>query len=97
MEIKKIAEAVGEYLMPQLKDISYRLSTVEARQVEMSKRLDDLSRGQQIIHSRLDNMDRRLDYMNQRIDSIYQVIVRRDEHDKLEERVRILEGKIAIP
>lgn len=110
MEIMEIVRGVGEYLLPQLKEISTRLDRIEAVQGEMSKRLDDidthlnkriddlntaLSRRIDGIEGRMTGMevriDARLNSIDQRLDTLYQVIVRRDEHIKLEERVMRLE------
>ena len=107
MEIRKIAEAVGEYLMPQLKEITARLDKIEVRQAEMDKRLDnmgarindmgsrisDLARGQAAIHARLDSLSQGL---NTRLDNLYQIVVRRDEHLQLDMRLRKVEEKLAI-
>jgi len=100
MEIKKIAEAVGEYLMPQLKEISSRLDKLEVRQEEMSKRMDDLHK---TVDFRINDLNKRLDdlvqgqqILHSRLDSLYQAMVRREEYIHLEARLRRVEEKLAV-
>ncbi|MFQ5455534.1 MAG: hypothetical protein ACE5EA_04920 [Nitrospirota bacterium] len=136
MEIKDIIQGVGEYLLPQFRELSQRLDRLETNyheirsvQEEMSRRISDLnislnarmgslenrmnslenslnarmnslenSLGARMeqIESRVGNIERRLDLMDQRLDNLYQVIVRRDEHEMLEHRVKKIEEDISM-
>jgi len=67
--VKKIVEAVAEYLIPQLQQLrrlDNEIKRLNERLDGMSKRLDELSR-------RLDGV---VDRIDRRVDNLYQVIVR---------------------
>lgn len=99
MDIKQaVIEALKELIVPDMEEIKSELKVLSARQEEMSKRLDDLHG--QIIYTNQridvlsDSLNERIDETNRRIDRLYEVIVRREEHDKLERRIEVLERDI---
>lgn len=92
MEVKKpLAEVLKELILPELEELSTRLSKVEtelkvlsARQEEMSKRLSD-------INTHIIRLDSRMGRLDGRLDRLYEVIVRREEHEELKKKVFRLE------
>ena len=91
-----------EMILPELKDIKDTLIRHEERLNSMDKRIGD-------INTHLIDQSRRIDEvreelsgridetnksLNARIDRLYDVIVRRDEHTKLDERVTRLERDV---
>ncbi len=72
-----------------LADQSRRIDSVRE---ELSERIDSV---REELSERIDETNKRIDSvreeLNQRIDRLYEVIVRRDEHYKLDQRVANLE------
>ncbi|MFH0926538.1 MAG: hypothetical protein V1872_13070 [bacterium] len=88
-----------EFTNKRLDDINKRLDDVNQHLIDQSRRIDDTNK-------RIDNTNDRIDElrvelrgemlkMNTRIDRLYEVIVRRDEHNKLEQQVRHLQEEVA--
>ena len=74
---------------------SRRIDDTNKRIDDTNKRIDDLGTK---FESKLDDLnakfESKLDDLNDRMNQLYLVIVRRDEHDKLEYRVMALEDKL---
>jgi chromosome segregation ATPase len=77
-------------------DQSRRIDETNKRIDETNKRIDELDKS---LTMRIDELDKkltmRIDETNKRIDKLYEVIVRREEHEKLEIKVMQLEQDIA--
>jgi DNA-binding FrmR family transcriptional regulator len=89
MDIAKIIEGVGDLLLPKIAELASRMDRIEGRLDGMSERLDMLSDRISDIYNQLGNI-------NQRIDRLYEVIVRREEHMLLADRVRRLEEDMSL-
>ena len=89
MDIKEVmGNVLKELIVPELDKIKEENKEIKATLVLTNKRLDDIN-----LH--LADQSRRIDSLrenlNQRIDRLYEVIVRRDEHYKLDQKVADLE------
>jgi len=62
-------------------------SKIDGLREELSNRIDG-------TNNRIDTTNARIDGTNDKIDRLYEVIVRRDEHDKMDIRVIQLETKL---
>ena len=86
-------------LNAHLIDQSRRIDVLGERIDTLSERIDgvraELSQRIEATHQRIDGVIQRLDGTNQRIDRLYEVIVRRDEHEQLARRVAILEQDVS--
>ena len=104
-----IKEAVGSVLkdliVPELDKIKEENKEIKAILVLTNKRLDDINLHLADHSRRIDETNNRIDDLrvelrdemaktNSRIDRLYEVIVRRDEHYKLDERVADLEREV---
>ena len=119
MEIKSaILEAFKELIVPELDGMKTEIRELKTSQEHMSKRLDDqnghlvdISRRIDQVRSELneridklrDTIDGRIHDTNERLDRLYEVIVRREEHEELRQsfhdldrRVQRLEEKVAV-
>ena len=80
----------------RLDDINLHLADqsrrIDSLREELSERIDSV---REELSERIDETNKRIDSLrenlNQRIDRLYEVIVRRDEHYKLDQRVADLE------
>ena len=80
----------------RLDDINLHLADqsrrIDSLRKELSERIDSV---REELSERIDETNKRIDSLrenlNQRIDRLYEVIVRRDEHYKLDQRVADLE------
>jgi predicted nuclease with TOPRIM domain len=94
----------------QLTAVHKRLDDVNAHLVDQSRRIDETNKrvdairedlGQRIeeTNKRIDavrqDLTHRIDKTHTRMDRLYEVIVRREEHEKLEQRLRSLERDVA--
>lgn len=90
----------------RLDDINLQLQDKSRRIDETNKRIDEINKRIDETNKRMDELRTELRYemselrlqivqTNKRIDKLYEVIVRREEHDKLESRVIQLEHDIA--
>ncbi len=82
--IKKVLQ---EVIVPELNEIKAEYNEIKTILQFTNKRLDD-------INAQLIDQSRRIDDTNKRIDKLYEVIVRRDEHQSLQLRVQKLEYDI---
>ena len=75
-----------------------RLDDINQHLVDQSRRIDETNKRIDETNERIDNLRVELRTeiakTNERIDRLYEVIVRRDEHNKLEARVLLLEEEI---
>ncbi len=85
----------NNHLIEQSRRIDDTNKRIDDLSTKFDSKLDDLSTK---FDSKLDNLstkfDSKLDDLNNRMNQLYLVIVRRDEHDKLEYRVMALEDKL---
>ena len=107
MDIKEaMGNVLKEFIVPELNKIKEENKEIKATLVLTNKRLDDINlhladQSRRIdslreeLSERIDETNKRIDSLrenlNQRIDRLYEVIVRRDEHYKLDQRVADLE------
>ena len=96
MDIKDaVKAALKEFIAPELDEIKATLVVTNKRLDDINLHLADQSRR---IDSVREELSQRIDSvreeLTQRIDRLYEVIVRRDEHHKLDERVAHLEYEI---
>ena len=79
-----------------------RLGDFNNHLIEQSRRIDDTNKRIDDLNAKFDSkfddlnakFDSKFDDLNDRMNQLYLVIVRRDEHDKLEYRVMVLEDKL---
>ena len=107
MDIKEVmGNVLKELIVPELDKIKEENKEIKATLVLTNKRLDDINlhladQSRRIdslrdeLSERIDETNKRIDSLrenlNQRIDRLYEVIVRRDEHYKLDQKVADLE------
>jgi chromosome segregation ATPase len=119
MEIKAaIVEAIKELVVPEMDEIKSDLQELKAVQQMTNKRIDDLNghlvdlsrRVDQVrteFNERIDSLNHslstRIDVTNDRIDRLYDVVVRREEHEGLRKnlhafnrRLKRLEEKVGV-
>jgi len=93
-----IKALLQELILPELKDIKDTLLRHEERLNAINKRIDDINLHLADQSRRIDELRQeltgRINEINRRIDRLYEVVVRRDEHFKLDERVSRLEREV---
>ena len=107
MEIAEtIKKVIQELIVPELNIIKAENREIKVILELTNKRLDDMS-GHLIDQSRrIDETNERMDHLrvelrdeiaktNMRIDRLYEVIVRREEHERLESRIARLEQEVS--
>ena len=106
MEIKKaIVSALKDLVVPELTKIKDDVNNVKAVLEITNKRLDDIDlqlvdQSRRIdavreeLNQRIDETNSRIDETNNRLNRLYEVIVRRDEHKGLEQKVLELEKEV---
>lgn len=81
-------------------DLSRRIDECNKRIDETNKRIDELrAELKEEINKntlRIDEINTRIDSLNTRIDRLYEVIVKREDHERLEFRVFKLEQEISL-
>jgi predicted nucleic acid-binding Zn-ribbon protein len=102
---KAVANALKEVMVPELSKIKDDVNSVKAVLEVTNKRLDDIN-NQLIDQSRRidevraelthrqDEMNREINETNHRISRLYEVIVSKDEHKNLEQKVLQLERDV---
>jgi len=93
-EIKLLLEGTNKRIddiNKRIDDINKRIDDINIHLVEQSRRIDETNK--RIDHLRVELRDELLK-TNVRIDRLYEVIVRREEHNELEIRIRNVEQKI---
>ena len=75
-------------ILPELKTLQQDVSEIKGVLSLTNKRLDD-------VNTHLVDQSRRIDETNKRLDRLYEVIVRREEHEQLSVRVQRLEEAMA--
>jgi len=75
-------------ILPELKTLQQDVSEIKGILSLTNKRLDD-------VNTHLVDQSRRIDETNKRLDRLYEVIVRREEHEQLSVRVQRLEEAMA--
>jgi chromosome segregation ATPase len=87
-------------------DQSRRIDETNKRIDDINKRIDDINKRIDETNKRIDEINERIDHLrvelrdeiaktNMRIDRLYEVIVRREEHEKLESRIARLEQEVS--
>ena len=110
MDIKEaVGSVLKELIVPELNKIKEENKEIKTTLVLTNKRLDDINlhladQSRRIdsvreelserIDSVREDLGERIDEINKRIDRLYEVIVRRDEHFRLDQRVAKLEREI---
>ena len=82
----------------RINSVDSRLNDINAHLVDQSRRIDETNKRIDETNKRIDSVRDELVSMiretNKRMDRLYEVIVRREEHDKLEARLSALETKV---
>lgn len=102
---KAIANVLKELIIPELSKIKDDINNVYAKLEFTNKRLDDINlhlvdQSRRIdglreeLNHRIDETNNRIDVTNDRINRLYEVIVHRDEHSSLEQKVQDLERDV---
>ena len=99
MEIKEAVGAVlKELIVPELDTIKGENKEIKAILTLTNKRLDDinihLADQSRRIDALREELTQRIDETNKRLDRLYEVIVRKDEHIQIEQRVTGLERDV---
>ena len=77
----------------RLDDVNTHLADQSRRIDETNKRIDEVRTD---LTSRIDDVILRIDKTNDRLNRLYEVIVRRDDHEELKTRVERLEHDMAV-
>jgi len=103
-ELTKIREDVNnvkgvlELTNKRLDDINLHLADQSRRIDETNKRIDETNKKidstREELGQRIDETNRRIDETNDRLNRLYEVIVRRDEHTTLDQKVLALEKDV---
>ena len=76
-------------------ELNARIDETNRRIDEANKRIDDTNKRIDVLreelNARIDDTNKRIDETNRRLDRLYEVVVRREEHAGLDQRVRTLE------
>ena len=89
MDVKEaVIAAFKEMILPEVKTLQQDVSEIKGVLSLTNKRLDD-------VNTHLVDQSRRIDETNKRLDRLYEVIVRREEHEQLSVRVQRLEEAMA--
>ena len=106
MEIKdSVMVALKELVLPELSQIKQENNDIKIILTQTNKRLDDINIHLADQSRRIDETNKHIDAaqnklsekdaeINRRLDRLYEVIVRRDEHDKLERRMVFFEQRL---
>ncbi|MFH0774663.1 MAG: hypothetical protein V2A53_04105 [bacterium] len=103
--VDKVKKIIQELIIPELEIIKGENAEIKTILQLTNKRIDDINihlvdQSRRIDDFRVELKDEiakntlRIDETNKRIDKLYEVIVRRDEHKKLETRIITLEHKV---
>ena len=107
MDIKEVVGTLlKDLIVPELDKIKEENKEIKAILLLTNKRIDDINLHLADQSRRIDETNKRIDNLrvelrdemaktNSRIDRLYEVIVRRDEHNKLDERVAGLEREVS--
>jgi uncharacterized coiled-coil DUF342 family protein len=107
MSVKEaVLSALKELVLPELAAINKEQAEVKLSLAANSQRLDDVGKRLDDMNAHLVDQSRRIDALreelstridntNKRLDQLYEVIVRRDEHQQLAARVERLENEMA--
>ena len=108
MEMKEaVIAAIKELIFPEIQDLKSGQREIKATLILTNKRLDDVNVHLADQSRRIDETNKRLDgvrdelfreiqEINKRLDRLYEVIVRREEHQSLEARLLRLEQDMAV-
>lgn len=102
---RAIENVLKELIIPELSKIKDDVNNVYVKVEYTNKRLDDINlqmvdQGRRIdalreeLTHRIDETNNRIDETNDRINRLYEVIVHRDEHSGLEQKVLDLERDV---
>jgi hypothetical protein len=99
MEIKEATSSVPkDLIVPELDRIKEENRAIRTLLSMTNKRLDDvnlhLADQSRRIDALREELSHRIDETNKRIDRLYDVVVRRDEHFVVAERVAVLEREV---
>ena len=104
--METLKKALQEMVVPELEQIRAENAEIKVTLQLTNKRLDDINL-QLADHSRRidetnkridsvrDELGRKIDETNDRLNRLYEVIVRRDEHEQLASRVARLEQQVS--
>jgi uncharacterized coiled-coil DUF342 family protein len=89
-ELSKIKDDVNNVYV-KVEFTNKRLDDINLQLVDQSRRIDGL---REELNHRIDETNNRIDETNNRINRLYEVIVHRDEHSGLEQKVLDLERDV---
>lgn len=89
-----IKSVMQELIIPELDKLKADVSEIKSVQAVTNKRIDDISMHLADLSRRLDETNTRIDETNNRINRLYEVIVRREEHTSLEQRLVVIEKDV---
>jgi septal ring factor EnvC (AmiA/AmiB activator) len=96
-----VLRAFKEIILPELQvfkqdmaELKTAVTIIEQRLDHTNQRIDDTNKRIDDITANLVHQSQRLDELNQRLDRLFEVIVRREEHQTLETRVTRLEQSV---
>ena len=75
----------------RLNAVDQRLGDINAHLIDQSRRIDETNKRIDSVRDELVGM---MTETNKRIDRLYEVIVRREEHEKVETRLSVLEARL---
>jgi uncharacterized coiled-coil DUF342 family protein len=92
--VENIKKTIQDLILPELEIIKGENREIKTTLELTNKRLDDTNKRIDDINIHLVEQSRRIDEINKRIDRLYEVIVRRDEYEKLEIKIINLENEV---
>lgn len=104
--MEAVREAIKELVLPELASLRASTERVESRLTVVEKGLSGVERRLDDVNLHLVDQSRRIDTVraelsgkddeiNKRLDRLYEIIVRRDEHVVLAERIERLESEVS--
>ncbi len=88
----KEVKTILEFTNKRIDDVNKRIDDVNLHLVDQSRRIDELRIE---LKDEIAKTNMRIDETNKRIDRLYEVIVRRDEYDKLEMKIMMVEQEMS--
>ncbi|PIP40161.1 hypothetical protein CO110_00875 [Candidatus Desantisbacteria bacterium CG_4_9_14_3_um_filter_40_11] len=92
--IEKTKKIIQDIVLPELEVIKGENRDIKTILELTNKRLDDINSHLVDQSRRIDETNKRIDETNNRINKLYEVIVRRDEHEKLKIKITKIEQDV---
>jgi uncharacterized coiled-coil DUF342 family protein len=91
---ESIKKVIQELILPEFGIMKAETEEIKSLLQLTNKRIDDVNKRIDDVSTNLVDQSRRIDEINKRIDRLYEVIVRREEHQVLEMRIIKTEKEI---